>query len=100
MSKSRIQRKDGTCFICSRIYNDFWEKTVEEHHIFGGPDRKKCEHDGLKVYLCIPHHRTSESAAHVSPITAAYLHAVGQAAYEEAGHTREEFRQRYGKSYL
>lgn len=100
MSRSRMQLKDGTCYICARLYNRFWSRTVEEHHVFGGADRKKSEHDGLKVYLCPEHHRTGPDAAHVSPITAAYLHTQGQAAFEAQGHTRKEFMERYGRSYL
>ena len=100
MSKSKMHAKDGTCYICQKLYGDYGTKTVEEHHVFGGCNRRKSERDGLKVYLCIPHHREGRDAAHISAITAAYLHAAGQAAFEAAGHSREEFRERYGKSYL
>ena len=46
--KSIIQNKnEGACYICSRFYGDYRTKThLEEHHIFGGPNRKKSEEYG------------------------------------------------------
>jgi len=73
---------------------------LEEHHIFGGiKNRKKSENYGLKVKLCMMHHRTGKNAAHKSQKTAKILHAAGQKKFEET-HTREEFVKEFGKNYL
>lgn len=51
--------KLGTCFLCGRY------GTLEEHHVFGGPNRSKSERDGLKVGLCGDScHRNGRRAAH------------------------------------
>lgn len=39
------------CAICGHRFN------LEEHHILFGKNRKKAEEDGLKVWLCVEHHR-------------------------------------------
>lgn len=62
--KSIMHQKDGTCYLCKKLYNDYSIKATEEHHVMFGPDRKLSEKYGLKVYLCLPHHRTSSEAVH------------------------------------
>ena len=44
MAKSILQ-KDKECFLCTRMQD------LEQHHIFGGPNRKWSEKYGLKVWL-------------------------------------------------
>lgn len=49
--KSIISNKKE-CFICQSQIN------LEEHHIFfGNANRRLSEKDGLKVWLCVEHHR-------------------------------------------
>lgn len=82
------------CFIC-RKYG-----YTEEHHIFGASDRKWSEKFGLKVHLCVDHHKGRYGVHGMDGAKlAAYLHETGQEAFEEK-HTREEFRQYFRKSYL
>ena len=50
MAKSILQ-KDKECFLCTRMQD------LEQHHIFGGPNRKWSEKYGLKVWLCQRCHR-------------------------------------------
>ncbi len=83
----------GTCYLCKRITG------TEEHHIFGGPNRKLSERYGLKVYLCTHCHRDNKSGAHGSREVAEHLKQIGQAAFEE-NHTREEFIKIFGKNHL
>lgn len=69
------------------------------HHIFGGTaKRKKSEQYGLKVWLCYEHHLGKEGV-HYNKKMMDYLHTIGQRKFEET-HTREQFRQEFGKSYL
>jgi hypothetical protein len=69
------------------------------HHIFGGTaNRKKSEQYGLKVWLCYEHHLGKEGV-HYNKKMMDYLHRIGQMKFEET-HTRENFRQEFGKSYL
>lgn len=100
--KSIMHKKDErTCFLCMVLCEDYSEKMVlEEHHIFGGTsNRKNSEREGLKVYLCPPHHRTGTMAAHRNKDIADILHQAGQLTFEKT-HTREEFMKIFGRSYV
>ena len=57
-SRSIMQdRNECRCYICEHFCGDRSRKdTLEKHHVFGGPDRKKSETFGLTVYLCRKHH--------------------------------------------
>ncbi len=86
----------GKCWLCGR-----WG-WLEEHHIFGGSNRKKSEKYNLKVGLCGDTcHRNGREAAHQSAATALHLHQYGQKKFmTEQGATVEEFRALFGKNYL
>lgn len=95
--------KENCCFICGSC------DRVENHHIFGGPDRDVSEKYGLKVYLCNAHHHgTSGAHGKEGKSLQKYLHETGQQAIEEqwirAGLTKDEARARFmrefRKSYL
>ena len=77
------------CYICGRTD---W---IERHHIFGGSRRKKSEKYGLTVDLCHYHH----NGAHHNKELNLFLKRVGQTKFEKT-HTRDEFREIFGKSYL
>lgn len=84
------------CFLCGK-----WGM-LEEHHIFGGANRKKSERFGLKVGLCgIECHREGALAVHRCAETAQRLHEYGQRKYmTEHKATADEFRAVFGKNYL
>ena len=84
---------DHRCYFCGRTDH------LQVHHIYPGFNRKKCEEDGLCVWLCLWHHTGSNDAVHVNYEKELHLKKVGQAIFE-IDHTREQFRARYGKSYL
>lgn len=92
-----LQKKDGRCFLCL-LDGDDTKKQTEEHHVFGGPRRKASEAHGLKVYLCIPHHRTGAAAVHRCAETRQLLQAAAQITWEKT-HSREEWMQLMGKNY-
>ena len=98
--KSIMQDKDGTCFLCKWFDDNYYKPAVvQEHHIFGGPNRKYSEATGLKVYLCLSHHLYGKEAAHSNKEIMRLLHQEGQRAFER-NNTREEFVRIFGKNYL
>ena len=99
--KSILQDKDDkTCYLCALLYGDYHTKTVEEHHIIHGTaGRQKSEELGLKVNLCIPHHRTGKDAVHNGGEADLLLKQEAQRAYERT-HTREEWMREVGKNFL
>ena len=86
----------GKCFLCGE-----WG-TLEEHHLFGGANRKKSEKYGLKVGLCGDKcHRNGKKAAHRCSETAQKLHEYGQRKYMiEHGVSIEGFIKEFGRNYL
>lgn len=65
--KSILNSQKGICYLCARLNGDYSVKQTEEHHIlFGAGQRAISEENGLKVDLCIEHHRTGQQAVHNS----------------------------------
>ena len=60
MAKTRMMTQKGECYLCGALGQ------TEEHHCFGGPNRRLSEKYGLKVYLCLSCHRTGPNAVHDS----------------------------------
>lgn len=100
--KSIIHEKDGTCFLCMMLNNDYRiHADLEKHHIFGGANRKHSEAEGLYCWLCQDHHRNGENgkkAVHSHKATRQRLQAYAQKVYEQT-HTREEFMRIFGRNY-
>lgn len=93
-------KEDRTCYLCMLLDNNYTQHIIlQEHHIFGGPNREHSEETGLKVYLCPDHHTMGRLAVHNCQETMDLLHKIGQRKYEET-HTREEFMKLFGKNYL
>lgn len=99
--KSIMHEKDGTCYLCQKLYRQqFPYSHVEEHHVFEGTaNRTLSEEYGLKVNLCIWHHREGPEAVHNNAIVAESLKREAQELFEQT-HTREEFRKIFGRSWL
>lgn len=92
--KSIMDTRKGVCFLCKKL------GYTEEHHIFGGPNRKWSEKYGLKVDLDPECHREGSRAAHRCRETAEELHRKGQQAFEKKYGSRELFIEIFGKNYL
>lgn len=96
-----MPKRDG-CYICG--YGGY----TEEHHIFGGTaNRRISEKYGLKVQLCIEHHRGTNGAhGKNGKWVQDYLHEEGQARIEEIWtkegekYPRARFIEEFGRSYL
>ena len=99
MSKSIIQRKDGICYLCEKLYGGGWHQQVEEHHCFDAANRHLSEHYGLKVYLCLGHHRTSKEAVHQNAEMMRLVQRDAQKAFESK-YTDLNFREIFGRNYL
>ena len=96
MGKSIVTSYDGICFFCGR------EAEGEHHLIFGTGNRELCDKDGLTVPVCHDCHNMGNisSRVHDNPMAEKLSKMLGQAIFEASIGSREEFRQRYGKSYL
>lgn len=98
MSSNRltIMQKNKECYKCKKVYG------LEFHHCFFGSKRKKSDEDGLTVWLCYEHHRGNmgvhSKKGHEFDL---YLKQIAQLRWQEFyNKTEDQFRKRYGKSYL
>lgn len=90
-TRSKMQT-EKVCYITGATEN------LELHHCLNGAYRKKCDQDGLYVYL----YSLVHFAIHNVPggnVIRLWLKQKAQIAYEK-DHTRREFIERYGKNYL
>lgn len=98
--KSIIHEKNGTCYLCMLLDGNYKKHLLlDEHHIFGGPNRIHSEENGLKVWLCLDHHTMGSLAVHRCPDTMRLMRRIGQQEYEKT-HSRQQFIEIFGKSYL
>lgn len=87
--------KADYCYLCGRM------GYLEEHHIFGGPNRKHSEALGLKVHLCPECHRDTRKGVHGSEGQGKKLQLQQEAQKNfEARYSHEEFIRVFGKNYL
>ena len=88
--KSSILQRDRYCYLCDLLDHRYMVHGLQEHHIFGGPNRTVSEAEGLKCWLCLKHHTQGPEAVHNNIQNARILQQAAQQAYEQ-NHTREEF---------
>lgn len=89
--KSIIQ-KDPSCSYLSGAYG-----VLHKHHcIHGTANRKKAEEDGLYVMLTMEEHRNLHDRGDYDE----ELKKIAQQAWMEKNGTADDFRKRYGRSYL
>lgn len=97
---SILKTEKHTCYLCVLLNNDYRYKQTEEHHIlFGSGMREVSEAEGLKVDLCLNHHRIGPEAVHNNQEIREMLCRIAQEEYEK-DHTREEWRKISKKNYL
>lgn len=91
--KSIIQT-ERECYVCGTT------RDIHEHHIFEGiANRRQSEKYGMKIYLCGRHHNMSNQGIHFNKELDISVKQMAQEIFEQT-HTREEFREIFGKSYL
>lgn len=95
-TKSIVTGYEKICFFCGG------PAECEHHLLFGNGIRELAEQDGLKVPACNKCHNMGDklNRVHDNPMAEKLSKILGQAVYEAKIGTREEFRKRYGKSYL
>jgi hypothetical protein len=107
--KSIIQENYDECFVCSLELietperNDRAFYVLEEHHcIHGTANRKLSEKYGLKVKLCMEHHR-GNTGVHNNIVLDNLIKEMAQRKFEEyykGTYSRSDFIRIFGKSYL
>lgn len=80
------------CYLCGSCRN------IEKHHVFSGPYRKASEKHRMTVDLCATCHR-GPRGVHQDAEANKRLKREFQGIFEQA-HTRQEFREIFGKSYI
>lgn len=90
MASKSIISNEKKCFICGT------ERNIENHHIYGGKNRKISDANGFTVYLC---HTCHQEVTEHKNWKDKYLKALCQQAYE-ADHPRELFMKLIGRNYL
>lgn len=99
MSKSIMHNKGRGCYLCEKHGGHIPDMTLQEHHCFGGPNRKLSEKYGLKVYLCLFHHTQGKEAVHNNASVMQEVHEDGQRAFE-AYYPDLSFREIFGRNYI
>lgn len=98
MSKTKgiVTDHETICFFCGK------PAECEHHLLFGSGIRQLAEEDGLKVPACNRCHNMGRESEriHENIMAEKLSKMLGQAMYEANIGTREEFRARYGRSYL
>lgn len=97
---SILHKKDGTCYLCMRLHENYTVyQMVHEHHVYPGRNRQVSEANGFKVYLCVRHHGYSREAVHENHEYMRLIQMDCQRQYERT-HTRQQFMQLIGQSFL
>lgn len=96
MKKSIVTEYHGICIFCGA------PAECEHHLLFGMGIRPLAEKDGIKVPACNKCHNMGKTleCVHGNPMAERLSRMLGQAVWEKEYGTREQFRARYGKSYL
>lgn len=89
--KSIITNDLEYCFVCGRPYPQI-------HHMMNKWDKAKAEKYGLIIPLCMNHH-TGAEGVHTKPEKMLACRQMAQRKFEEI-HSRDEWIEEFGKSYL
>jgi hypothetical protein len=92
--KGMITKYTEICLICGK------PAECTHHLIFGTGLRQLADQDGLTIPLCNSCHNMGKDCIHGNHIAEALSKIIGQLQFEAEKGTREEFRARYGRSYL
>jgi len=91
---SIIQDDLKECLVCKTTRN------IHIHHIYQGvANRKNSEKYHCIVALCARHHNMSSAGIHYNKELDKKIKQLAQTTFEK-NHTREEFREIFGKSFL
>lgn len=89
-----IMQKTKKCYVCGTTYN------LHKHHIFYGmSNRKNSEKHGCWCWLCALHHNASGYGVHFDKALDEEIKKRTQRKFEQT-HSRNEFMQIFGRSWL
>ncbi len=99
--KSIMQEKsDKRCYLCMLLDGDYREHAyTEEHHVLFGNQHKLSDWYGLRVNLCLNHHRIGSEAVHNNQKNAEILKAKAQERFMEV-YPKKDWMEIVGKDYL
>lgn len=98
-----MSRKEEFCIMpCDVRWSTVRLAGLHKHHIFGGcPNRSHSDEDGLVIFLTPEDHNMSNKGIHANREFDLYAKRKAQLRWMEFyGKTEEQFRRRYGKSWL
>ena len=93
-------KSSRTCYLCVALHDNWNEhRILDEHHVFGGPNRTNSEENGLKVYLCHNHHIYGPEAVHNNARIRHEMQRMAQREFEKRyGHAK--FMEVFGRNFL
>ena len=93
-------KKSRTCYLCIMLHDNWSEhSTLQEHHVFSGPNRTNSEENGLKIYLCRDHYVYGPEAIHNNARIRHEVQRMAQREFERQ-HSHKEFMKIFGRNYL
>ncbi len=93
-------REESYCYLCAYLHGDYSDKYTEEHHALHGTANKRlAEKYGLKVNLCIYHHREGIEAVHLNDDIDKVLQKKAQLKFEQV-YPELSFMSIFGINYL
>lgn len=96
---SILQEDWDVCYLCGR--NRTADPCgLEEHHVFGGSNRKFSEKYGLKIHICGERcHRNGPESVHRNRQVDLAVKAAGQETFEKE-YSHEKFMEIFKKNYI
>ena len=89
--KSILQDRESGCLFCGN-------PNTEEHHVYGGTNRKNSTAYGMMVYLCHAHHNEPPHGVHHNRELNDRLKAWAQVRFERA-YPNTNFMEVFGRNY-
>ena len=95
MNRFSLVQKEKRCIVCGTPLN------IHTHEVYFGKNRQKSIEDGCCVYLCGNHHNQSNAGVHFNHKLDMKLKKEMEIAWlGYYNKTIQDFRERYGRSYL
>lgn len=98
--QSIMHCKDGTCYLCMKLHGNYRTyPVVHKHHVYPGTRKNTSEGEGFVVYLCPAHDTCGPESVHHKPENLELIQKECQRVFERT-HTRQQFIEIIGRSYL
>ena len=94
------EKDDRRCYLCMILENDYRiHSELEEHHVLFGDVHVLSDWYGLRVNLCLRHHRIGPAAVHNNQENAEFLMRLAQEKFRE-NFPELDWMEIVGKNYL